>query len=106
MYVPSHQKKRFVIALKYEGEQEYRSSPRKAGATRLENKLPASTTGSLIEKVKVESLLQFIRSLLFSDNPQQQLHCLAEAVEEVFQLAPSKSTWLIATWVGWSQLLL
>lgn len=152
LYVPSHRKKRFVIALKYEGEQEYRylvacdlswrtldivqaytfrwlievffedwksyegwgqltkhtgeEGSRRSlilsllldhclllhpdQTTRLENKLPASTTGSLIEKVKVESLLQLIRSLLCSDNPQQQLQRLSEAVEEVFQLAPSK----------------
>jgi hypothetical protein len=160
LYVLSHKKKRFVIALKYEGEEEYRylvaadlswrtldivqaytfgwlievffedwksyegwgqlipDSRDEEGSrrglilslllvilsllldhclllhpdqtTRLENKLPASTTGSLIEKVKVESLLQLIRSLLFSDNPQQQLQRLSEAVEEVFQLAPSK----------------
>jgi hypothetical protein len=152
LYVPSHQKKRFVIALKYEGEEEYRylvacdlswrtldivqaytfrwlievffedwksyegwgqltkhtgqeGSSRSLilsllldhclllhpdQTTRLENKLPASTTGSLIEKVKVESLLQFIRKLVNSDDPQQKLERLAETIEVVFELAPSK----------------
>ena len=57
---------------------------------RLENKLPAATVGSLLEKTRVESLLNFINSLLAADNPQQKLARLAKAVEEVFQLAPSK----------------
>lgn len=152
LYVPSHQKKRFVIALKYEGEQEYRylvasdlswrtldivqaytfrwlievffedwksyegwgqltkhtgeEGSRRSlilsllldhclllhpeQTTRLENKLPASTTGSLIEKVKVENLLQFIRGILNAEEPQQKLKLLAEKVEEAFELAPSK----------------
>jgi hypothetical protein len=57
---------------------------------RLENKLPAATVGSLLEKSRVESLLSFINSLLAADNPQQKLALLSKAVEEVFQLAPSK----------------
>ncbi len=152
LYVDAHKKKRFVIALKYEGETEYRylvasdmswrtldivqaytlrwlievffedwksyegwgqltkhtgeEGSRRSlilsllldhclllhpeQTTRLENKLPASTTGSLIEKVKVENLLQFIRKLVTSEDPQQQLERLAEAVEDIFKLAPSK----------------
>jgi hypothetical protein len=34
--------------------------------------------------------LAFIRELLFADNPQEQLNRLSQALEEVFQLAPSK----------------
>jgi hypothetical protein len=152
LYVPSHKKKRFVIALKYEGEEEYRylvasdlswrtldvvqaytfrwlievffedwksyegwgqltkhtgEDGSRRGlilsllldhclllhpdqTTRLENKLPASTTGSLIEKVKVENLLQFIGKLVSSEDPQQKLERLTETVQEVFELAPSK----------------
>lgn len=152
LYVDSHKKKRFVIALKYEGEEDYRylvacdlswrtldiveaytfrwlievffedwksyegwgQLTKHTGeegscrslilsllldhclllhpeqTTRLENKLPASTTGSLIEKVKVENFLQFIQTLLNANNPQQKLKLLTKKVEEVFKLAPSK----------------
>lgn len=55
----------------------------------LENKLPASTVGSLQRKIQVESLLTFIRNLLFTPNPEEKLDILSEKVEEIFQLAPS-----------------
>jgi hypothetical protein len=57
---------------------------------RLENKLPAATVGSLIEKTRVEALLSFIHSLLTADNPQQKLALLSKAIDDVFHLAPSK----------------
>jgi hypothetical protein len=152
IYVDAHKKKRFVIAIRYEGEQEARylvaadmswrtidivqaytlrwlaevffedwklyqgwgqltkqcddegssrglilsllldhcllTHPQQLA--RLENKLPAATVGSLLEKIRVDSLLSFIRSLLDADNPQQKLALLSKAVEDVFKLAPSK----------------
>ena len=57
---------------------------------RLEHNLPACPVGSLRAKTRVESLLAFIRELLLADNPQEQLTRLSQAIEEVFQLAPSK----------------
>lgn len=152
LYVDAHEKKRFVIAIKYEGEQEYRylvasdmswrtmdiveaytfrwlaevffedwklyqgwgqlaKQPDDDGSrrglilsllcdhcllthpqqlARLENKLPAATVGSLLEKTRVEAILSFIHSLLNADNLQQKLASLSKVVEEVFQLAPSK----------------
>ena len=57
---------------------------------RLEHNLPACTVGSLLAKTRVESLLAFIRELLVADDPQEQLTRLSQAIEEVFQLAPSK----------------
>lgn len=57
---------------------------------RLEHKLPACTVGSLQARAQVDSLLAFIRELLFADNPQEQFNRLSQALEEVFQLAPSK----------------
>ena len=57
---------------------------------RLENNLPACTVGSLQARIRVESLLAFIRELLLEDKPQEQLTRLSHAVEEVFQLHPSK----------------
>lgn len=152
LYVDAHKKKRFVIAIKYQGEQEPRylvasdmswrtmdiveaytfrwlaevffedwklyqgwgqlaKQPDDDGSrrglilsllcdhcllshpqqlARLENNLPAATVGSLLEKTRVEALLNFIHSLLNADNPQQKLASLANAVEDVFHLAPSK----------------
>jgi hypothetical protein len=57
---------------------------------RLENNLPACTVGSLPQRTRVECLLAFIRDLLFADNPEEQFNRLSQALEEVFQLAPSK----------------
>jgi hypothetical protein len=152
LYVDAHHQKRFVIALKYEDETNYRyivasdlswrtldivqgytlrwlvevfledwksyegwgqltKQPDEDGSShglilsllldhcllvhpqqlaRLENNLPACTVGSLLAKTRVESLLAFIRELLVADNPQEQLTRLSQAIEEVFQLAPSK----------------
>lgn len=57
---------------------------------RLENKLPASTVGSLHEQIKAENLLHFIQGLLATDQPEEKLKRLSQAVVETFQLAPSK----------------
>ena len=153
LYVDAHHTKRFVIALKYEGESDYRSlvasdrsgrtvdivqgytlrwlvevfledwksyegwgqltkQPDEEGSSRslilsllldhcrlchpyqrarLEHKLPACTVGSLHARVRVDSLLAFIRDLLLADNPHEQLNRLTQALEEVFPLAPSKN---------------
>ena len=57
---------------------------------RLENNLPAYTVGSLQQRTRVDYLLAFIRGLILADNPGEQFNHLCQAVEEVFQLAPSK----------------
>jgi hypothetical protein len=57
---------------------------------RLENTLPASTVGSLQEQIKAENLLHFIQGLLATDQPEETLKRLSQAVVETFQLAPSK----------------
>jgi len=152
LYVYAHHQKRLVIALKYEGETEYRylvavdlswqvedvlevyglrwlvevflqdwksyegwgqltKQQGQEGSSRsltlsllldhclffhpeqlarLENKLPASTVGSLQEQIKAENLLHFIQGLLATDNPDEKLKRLSQAVVETFQLAPSK----------------
>jgi hypothetical protein len=152
LYVYAHHQKRLVIALKYEGETDYRylvaadlswrvvdvlevyglrwlvevflqdwksyegwgQLTKQQGAegssrslilsllldhclffhpeqlAQLENKLPASTVGSLQEQIKAENLLQFIQALLGADNPEEKLKRLSQAVFETFQLAPSK----------------
>jgi len=149
--VDAHDKKRFVIALKYEGEEEYRylvatdlgwrgidiaraytlrwlvevffedwklyeGWGREARqfdeegsvrglilsllldfalllhpeqTARLENKLPAYTVGSLQRLAQVESLLDFIKSILQDENPAKKLKELAKLVKNVFKLIPS-----------------
>lgn len=152
LYVCSHKKKRFVIALKYEGEQRYRyivasdlswrtqdiveaytlrwlvevffedwktyegwgrltKQTGEEGSSRglilsllvdhclffypdqlalLENKLPANTVGSLINKIRVECLLGFIRKIVSTDDPEKELNDLTEILEKhVTQLSPS-----------------
>jgi hypothetical protein len=152
LYLAAHQEKRFVVALKYEGEAESRylvasdlswrtldivqaytlrwlvevffedwklyegwgqlaKQPDAEGSSRslilsllldhcllvhpeqlarLENKLPAVTVGSLLQKIKVDALLAFIRELLASGNAEEKLEVLRQTVAESFQLAPSK----------------
>ena len=71
---------------------------------RLEHNLPACTVGSLRERTRVESLLECIRELILQDNPQEKLTRLSRAVEEVFQLRPSKKHLHNRDiWGGWSQ---
>ena len=44
----------------------------------------------LEQRTRVDYLLAFIRELILADNPGEQFNRLSQAVEEVFQLAPSK----------------
>jgi len=57
--------------------------------TRLNNKLPAVTVGSLRQQTQVDSLLTFMRRLLAMENPQEKLEQMSQSLTEVFQLAPS-----------------
>lgn len=152
LYVRAHEKKRFVIALKYEAEEQYRylvatdlswrtvdviqaytlrwlvevffedwkmyegwgqltKHPDEEGSSRglilslmldhcllfhpeqlarLKNNLPAATVGSLQQRIRVESLLDFINGLFVSENPQQRLELLSKTLKDVFLLLPSK----------------
>jgi len=152
LYVDAHHKKRFVVALKYPDEMDYRyvvasdlswrtldivqgdtlrwrvevfledwkahegwgqltKQPDEDGSSRslilsllldhcllchphqrarLEHKLPACTVGSLQQRTRADCLLAFIRDLILADNPEEKLNRLSQAVEEAFQLAPSK----------------
>ena len=149
--VRCHGKKRFIIALKYDGEQDYRylvatnltwrtedivkaytlrwlaevffqdwkahegwgtltKQRDEEGSSRslilsllvdhcllmhpdqlaqLEHNLPAFTVGSLVNRVKVQSLLMVIQDLIASGDPQRQLEKMAAALNERFDLKPS-----------------
>lgn len=58
--------------------------------TRLENKLPAFTVGSLAEHIKSESLLMFVKELFVSDNPHEKINLLSENLKKFFNPVPSK----------------
>jgi hypothetical protein len=51
---------------------------------------PACTVGSLIETVKIESLLEFIESIIKSDNPQEMFNKHHASICKFFELRPSK----------------
>ena len=57
--------------------------------TRIENKLPACTVGSLQRLAQMDALLEFISSLLEQHDPAKQLSNLAQTIKEVFNLIPS-----------------
>ena len=57
--------------------------------TRVENKLPAYTVGSLQRKSQIDVLFKFVKTLLEHLNPADKLKELAGLVDVVFQLMPS-----------------
>jgi hypothetical protein len=56
----------------------------------LEHKQPMSTVGSLISRIRVDSLVALIRDLLATDHPQQRLAQLADTLAQQFALVPSE----------------
>ena len=152
VYVEAHKEKRFVVAIKYEEEKEYRylfatdmswrtidivqgytlrwlaevfiedfkmnqgwgqltKQMDVEGSSRslilsllldhcllyhphqqafIDNHLPASTVGSLLEKIRLDSFLAFIRSLLSSDNINEKLELLTKSLSDIFSLSSSK----------------
>ena len=151
LFVPSHGKKRFVIALKYEEQEEYRylvatdlswrgldivefwtlrwlvevfiqdfksyegwgqlaKQPDEEGSrrsltlsllldhclflhpsqrARFESKTPAWTVGSLLRKARAESIVEFIRPMLISDEGHEKIEQLSKSLEQVFALRES-----------------
>lgn len=152
LYVGAHGKKRFVIALKYAGEEDYRyllasdltwrtqdivqaftlrwlvevfvqdwktyegwgaltKQPGEEGSSRslilsllvdhclllhpgqlaqLNHRQPAYTVGSLIQRIKVDSLLMVIRELLDAKDPEHHFQRLADTLAKHFSLAHSE----------------
>jgi hypothetical protein len=151
LMVCAHGEKRFVIALKYEGEEDYRylvatdlswrtldivqaytfrwlvevffsdwkahegwgaltQQPGEDGSRRslilsllvdhclllhpdqlaqVENQQPAFTVGSLINRVKMDSLVTILRQLMVAEEPEKMLQRLTQQLEAQFQLKPS-----------------
>jgi len=58
--------------------------------TSIKNKMSAYTVGSLREKIVIENWINFIRTLLQSENPKQELEKMASIANELFK--PNLST--------------
>src|SRR6266699_3262647 len=109
LYVCSHHTKRFIVAIKYEEEESYRSLIASDLSWRtldivqghtlfvhpdqqdqLKNNLPAYTVGSLRAHVQVECLVEVIDDLVSSDDPQEKMKRFTKALHEVFAFGRSK----------------
>ena len=51
-------------------------------SARLEHKQPALTVGCLVEKLRMDALLDVIRAVVESENPKAEFERLAEALED------------------------
>lgn len=56
----------------------------------VERKLPAYTVGSLIEQSKVDVFLEFVRSILESEDREKYLSNFESAAKEIFKLSSSE----------------
>ena len=152
LFVPSHKAKRLIIAIKYEGEENYRyvvasdlswrsmdvletftlrwlvevffedfksyegwgqlaKQPGVEGSVRglslsllldhclllhpsqearFENKLPAATVGSLLQKSRAEVFFEFLKPFVTSKEHAPQFAEFGESIERIFELRPSK----------------
>jgi hypothetical protein len=61
-----------------------------AQLAQLTHRQPAYTVGSLIHRIKVDSLLTVIRELLDAEDPEQHFRRLADTLAQHFSLAPSE----------------
>lgn len=57
---------------------------------RLKQNKPAFTVGSLINTIKIESLISTIRTVLSADDPEQKLAEMADQLAKLFPLATSE----------------
>ncbi len=57
---------------------------------RLEDKLPAHTVGSLQRLAQMDSLTEFVSSMLQHQNPGERLHEVAQIVKDLFPFRESK----------------
>jgi hypothetical protein len=151
LYVPSHKAVRLVIALKYEGEEEYRylvardlswrsidvvetfslrwlvevffedfksyegwgqlaKQPGEEGSVRgltlsllldhclllhpsqeacFENKLPAVTVGSLLQRARAEALIEFLKHFVTDPSNVAKFDELGKSIEKIYVLQPS-----------------
>jgi len=56
----------------------------------IENKLPASTVGSLLRKTRIDAFLQFLGNIISSEDPEIELEKIKESISEIYDLMPSK----------------
>ena len=56
----------------------------------LENKLPASSVGSLSQRIQAEALVQFVQDLAKDGIDEQKIKRLKENIDNIIPLNPSK----------------
>jgi hypothetical protein len=64
----------------------------------LNQRQPAFTVGSPINRIKVDSVLTVIRDLLAAEDPERQLQQLADTLAEYFGLRPSEKHMVRRDW--------
>jgi hypothetical protein len=67
----------------------------------LKHRQPAFTVGSLINRIKVESVLTVIREVLTAADPEYHLRQLSDTLVQYFDLRPSEKH-MVGRWGAWS----
>jgi hypothetical protein len=56
----------------------------------IDAKAPAGTVGSLTRRIKIEALLESIKTLVYSDNPKEAYEQMADSLMNIYELNRSK----------------
>jgi len=56
----------------------------------IDAKAPAGTVGSLTRRIKIEALLESIKTLVYSDNPKEAYKQMADSLMNIYELNRSK----------------
>ena len=56
----------------------------------IDAKVPAGTVGSLTRRIKIEALLESIKTLVYSDNPKEAYEKMADSLMNIYELNQSK----------------
>ena len=59
-------------------------------AALIDAKLPAGTVSSLTKRIKIESLLESIKTLVYSDQPKDAYERMADSLMSIYELNSSK----------------
>ena len=59
-------------------------------AALINAKLPAGTVSSLTKRIKIEALLESIKTLVYSDNPKDAYESMADSLMSIYELNSSK----------------
>jgi hypothetical protein len=59
-------------------------------AALISAKLPAGTVSSLTKRIKIEALLESIKTLVYSDNPKEAYEKMSDSLMSIYELNNSK----------------